>query len=273
MAKRGVVERIAADEESLYFQEHLARYRFCSSFVRPGRVLDIAGGTGYGSAFLAQTPGVLVVSADIDVSSIERAHRVYQDQAIRFVVADGRALPFPDGIFSTIVSLETIEHIDDDVGFLRELERVLCAEGVCLVSTPNRAYSEAIHRANPFHRREYLEKDLVELLGRCFGSVEIYYQGFSLSYHSRVRQYSQDIQQNKRLLNPVVRLAIEYVYRPLRPLVPVDLANFFIARLLRLQYPQPESGEVVIAREPLPETSVVVAVCRNGRSSGASVPK
>lgn len=267
MKQTHVVERITAQANLLYFQEHLARYQFSSSYVRPGIVLDIAGGSGYGSALLAQNPKVSVVSVDVDLQSLQTARRDYIDQRIAFLAADGCRLPFPERSFSTIVSLETVEHIKDDVGYLRELGRVLRPDGICVLSTPNRAYSESIRRSNPFHVREYSESELTDLLRAQFSEVEVFYQGFANTYHASVKNYAQDIQQKKRELNSFPRLLIDKIYRPIKTILPSNLTNFFIRRLLRLSFPQPMANDIVITRNRPPETSVFVAVCANARTA------
>jgi SAM-dependent methyltransferase len=49
----------------------------------------------------------------------------------------GNRLPFPDGHFDVVLSLEGIEHIDGQETFLRELRRVLKPGGRLILSTPN----------------------------------------------------------------------------------------------------------------------------------------
>lgn len=49
---------------------------------------------------------------------------------------DGR-LPFPDDHFDAVVSIEVVEHVEDQFAFLRELTRVTKPGGRVLVTTPN----------------------------------------------------------------------------------------------------------------------------------------
>lgn len=257
-----VVERIEADPSVLYYQEHLARYRFSDTFVRRGNVLDIATGTGYGSEYLSRHPDVMVVGVDVDLPSLRAASVTYRDQPIRFVAGDGCFLPFGDGCFSTIVTLETIEHIADDAKYVNELNRVLELNGACVISTPNRLYSESIGRSNPFHMREYTEEEFVRLLRSTFPSVKLYYQGFRESHYSKVQAYTTDIQQKKRLLNPIARFVVDRIYRPLRKFIPAEITNSAIRRFLRVSYPQPASLDIVISDVSPREASVFIGVCR-----------
>lgn len=47
------------------------------------------------------------------------------------------ALPFRTGSFDALVSLEGIEHFEDQTGFLRECSRVLRPGGIMVLTTPN----------------------------------------------------------------------------------------------------------------------------------------
>jgi SAM-dependent methyltransferase len=50
--------------------------------------------------------------------------------------ADGR-LPFEDGSFDAVVSIEVVEHVEDQFAFLRELARIARPGAPVLVTTPN----------------------------------------------------------------------------------------------------------------------------------------
>jgi len=265
MSRSQVVERMSVQPESLFYHEHLARYRFAVQHMQPGRTLDIASGTGYGANLLSQTPGVSVVGADLDQPAMAQARRDYPDGCISFMVADGCFLPFRDACFDSIVTLETLEHIDDDHGYLRELTRVLRPDGVCILSTPNKAYSLRHRIVNPYHVREYVVGELLDLLGTYFAMVELYYQGYSAQYHDRVRGYAASIQAQKRKLNPVVQFLIRYIYRPVKQLIPTTVVNAFIRRLLGLSYPQPDLSDITISPEPIEDPSVFIVLCRQPR--------
>ena len=262
MKRSPVVERMEVQPDSIFYHEHVARYRFAETYLQPGWTLDIACGTGYGSERLSRRPGIRLAGADVDLPSLVQALRQFPQPRISFLAASGTGLPFPDGRFHNVVSLETIEHIRDHRGYLRELGRVLNTGGACIISTPNREYSERHNRTNPYHVREYAESELRGLLQEHFASVEMFYQGFGASYHDRVRDYSASIQHEKERVNRFVRFGIDRIYRPLKRVIPFGIANLFIRRLLRLQFPQPAISDISIAPEPQEDSSVFIAVCR-----------
>ena len=254
------VERIEAHRSDIAFDEHLARYRFATQQLHPGRILDMACGTGYGTDLLANIDGAWVIGADVDVQSVCMAKAEYRES--RFSVASGTALPFHDNVFQSIISLETIEHIQDDEGYLQELARVLADDGVCLISTPNRAYSESRHIINPYHVREYLADELCDLLERYFHVVKLNYQGFSETYHEQIAGYSGVVGSRKQKLGAPLKLVMRAIYQPVRGCLPLSLKNYAIRRLLRVEFPQPTKTDIVIRDMPVTDTRNFVAVCR-----------
>jgi SAM-dependent methyltransferase len=139
--------------------EHRSRYVWALPHVT-SPVLDVACGTGHGSALLASR--YEVTGLDRDPSAVQRAQARMRGT---FVVASVPPLPFKDDAFASIVSFETIEHIDDDLGFVRELRRVLRPGGSLILSTPNkRVTSPGTAPPNTWHVREYCLPQLLDLL-------------------------------------------------------------------------------------------------------------
>ncbi|HRY63187.1 MAG TPA: class I SAM-dependent methyltransferase [Patescibacteria group bacterium] len=158
------------------FAEHMARYRFVTSFIKNKKVLDIACGSGYGSAMIAEAGAARVVGGDIDVATIESARKNYQTNNLTFEVVDAVALPFEDKSFEAVVSLETIEHSSEAEKMMRELARVLTDDGVFILSTPNREATKKLGINNPFHVGELNKEELIALMGKYFQRLEIFGQ-------------------------------------------------------------------------------------------------
>lgn len=149
--------------------EHWHRYHFAAKLVTGREVLDVACGTGYGSALLARQARH-VVGADISDETIEHARVFYAAMTnLAFRQADCAALPFPDANFDAVVCFETIEHIDAQATFLDEVRRVLRPEGFLVLSSPNKLeYSDRRGFANPYHLRELYREALASLLAPRF---------------------------------------------------------------------------------------------------------
>ncbi|ADH98035.1 class I SAM-dependent methyltransferase [Salisediminibacterium selenitireducens] len=147
--------------------EHIARYDFAKPYVS-GRVLDIACGSGYGTARLAKGRNKAletIIGADVDPEIIEFAHKEYYHPKMSFIVADGRAADLPDrlGTFDTVISFETIEHVSDDRQFFHNLISLLKPGGTLVLSTPI-GRGRSIPSKSPFHYFELTEEEIRQLV-------------------------------------------------------------------------------------------------------------
>jgi SAM-dependent methyltransferase len=102
-----------------------------------GRVLDAGcGGGGMPLSFAEEAD--YVVGIDL-VNRFGQAGVTLADQRItrnlRFLQADGQALPFPDATFDWVFSHAVIEHVKDAPRYLREAARVLKPGGSMYLST------------------------------------------------------------------------------------------------------------------------------------------
>jgi GT2 family glycosyltransferase/ubiquinone/menaquinone biosynthesis C-methylase UbiE len=149
--------------------EHVHRYALCRESVAGKRVLDLACGTGYGSALLAQAGGE-VTAVDISPEAIRTAKARYGD-AVTFAIADCYDLPFADGAFDVVVANEMIEHVEDHDGLINEAKRVLADGGLFLVSTPNKPVYNRYKAPNVFHVSEMDTSEFRRLLMRHFREV------------------------------------------------------------------------------------------------------
>lgn len=98
-----------------------------------GRVLDVPAGHGaFAQALLARG------SDDVHCLDIHADSFALKDPRVTFRQHDViNPLPFPDGHFDCVFSLEGIEHFENPWTFVRELCRVLKPEGRLVISTPN----------------------------------------------------------------------------------------------------------------------------------------
>ncbi|MBE9529363.1 MAG: methyltransferase domain-containing protein [Proteobacteria bacterium] len=125
-------------------------------------VLDIACGDGYGSSYLAGI-AAKVVGVDVSEKQVEAAGERYRAANLGFFTGDATNTSFADGSFDVITSMETIEHIEDDKAYLKELWRVLKPNGRFILSTPQNSIGSV--PLIPTHVREYALEEFKELLG------------------------------------------------------------------------------------------------------------
>ena len=84
------------------------------------------------------------------------------------------ALPVATGGVDVVATLQVIEHVWDHPQFVHECRRVLHADGLLLVTTPNRlTFSPGLDApVNPFHTKEFTAHELCDLLTHCGFAVE-----------------------------------------------------------------------------------------------------
>ena len=167
-------ERVIPGEvDADLFNEHWARYLFAARYAAGKRVLDVACGSGYGSALLTKD-AARVAGVDISREAVEYASRHYGSAKILFAQADCYSLPFVSAQFDLVVAFEIIEHLTDAASFLQEARRVLAPAGLLLISTPNRLYyTEDRREVNPFHEREFSYPEFADMLGGFFPHCSI----------------------------------------------------------------------------------------------------
>lgn len=126
-------------------------------YLRPSdlagrRVLEIGCGRGELACQLAEsgTPPQRLVAADFAHAAVRlgaaRGRHKSLD-AVSWMVADVQAVGLPDGAFDTVISCETIEHLVDPVGALREFHRLLRPGGRVVLTTPNYMGAFGLYRA------------------------------------------------------------------------------------------------------------------------------
>lgn len=160
--------------ENYWFARHLACYRVAGEMAVGKRVIDIGCGEGYGPALLAETAAE-VLGVDISEEVIGHAGRRYHAPNLSFKVMDVSSLEVPGGSFDLAVSLQVVEHLADESGYLEEIARVLGPDSSALISTPNRLTISpgSDTPINPFHLREYTPGEFKAELAGHFGRVDI----------------------------------------------------------------------------------------------------
>jgi ubiquinone/menaquinone biosynthesis C-methylase UbiE len=108
--------------------------------IRPGqRVVEIGCGWGLGLHW-ARTLGCRVTGIDLSHEQLAWARRNLPDAVgLGLVEANARELPYRDGTFDRVMSVETLEHVfrPDRPRVFAEMARVLKPGGRLALSTPN----------------------------------------------------------------------------------------------------------------------------------------
>ncbi len=102
------------------------------------RLLDVGAGRGAFCKLLSEWLGERGIDPARHVQACDLHPESFELEGIDCapLAADG-ALPFAVGTFDAVVSLEVVEHVEDQFAFLRELARVVRPGGRVIVTTPN----------------------------------------------------------------------------------------------------------------------------------------
>ena len=94
------------------------RYIFALKYVHDKKVLDCACGVGWGSFLMASAGAREVYGIDISEAAINSSKLFYYNENINYIKGTPYDLP-QDYKFDLITSFETIEHVENPLGFLK----------------------------------------------------------------------------------------------------------------------------------------------------------
>lgn len=162
--QRAVADYLAGTEEQfnhaalVHTFNDIERFRRWARFVEAdftSRGASLKGskvlcsGCGAGGSLLAYAEigaaEVHGIEVDDDFARMSRARADQVEGVTLHQLKPSARLPFPDRHFDFIESMDVIEHVPDDLVYLRELRRVLAPGGRILLVTPNRIWPVEQH--------------------------------------------------------------------------------------------------------------------------------
>lgn len=162
----------AYSKGKLVYGEHIVRYEAVKDIVKGKVVLDIASGSGYGTAIIANY-AKKAIGVDLESEAIKYAKKNYPAKNIEFLQGDGTKIPLDDKSVDVVVSCETLEHIEAYDTFMKEIKRVLKPDGLLVLSTPNDIeFPEGAH----YHVHEFEHAEFKKLVKKYFKNSKPYYQ-------------------------------------------------------------------------------------------------
>jgi len=227
--------KFSSIEEYVLHLIHKKAYTSAARLFENKRVLDLGCNTGYGTAILSKTVKQLV-GVDVSGKAIETANRLYGGVGIKFLVIDGKTLPFNDESFDVVVCCQVIEHIVDYKKFIYEIKRVLSANGIVFLTTPNaqiRLYP-GMKPWNSLHVKEYNYHEFKTTLDPVFNSINI------LGLFANEPLYSIEINRVARIRNRHNGFSIYNILKKMLPGKGKNLLNI-VRSLLVPKY----NGELI----------------------------
>tara|TARA_B100001540_G_scaffold73282_1_gene66241 strand:- start:297 stop:1073 length:777 start_codon:yes stop_codon:yes gene_type:complete len=153
--------------ENVIYQRHLVAYKQASKLIH-GTVLEIGSGEGYGMRELIPN---LEKYIGIDKYNTSIPPDVKNNNITLFKAEVPPLSDIKDSSIDYVVTFQVIEHIHDDVLFLKEIHRVLKPGGKLILTTPNSTMSLT---RNPWHIREYNPEEMKGIVKKVFDNCELY---------------------------------------------------------------------------------------------------
>jgi SAM-dependent methyltransferase len=119
------------------------------------RILDAGCGSGRFMVELAKLGAVTGV--ELSDTSVNLARERQLGEVVEGSVLE---MPFPESSFDLAVSLDVIEHLEDDLAALRELRRTVVPGGALLVTVPAYQWLWSGHDEINHHHRRYTRRSL-----------------------------------------------------------------------------------------------------------------
>jgi SAM-dependent methyltransferase len=121
--------------------EELRHYLSSLEVTAASHVLDVGSGSGGPALFLARTVGCQVTGVDLNPSSTTTAnawaHALGLDTLVHFQHADAsQRLPFVEHSFTTVIAIDSMNHVPGRLQVLQEWSRVLRPGGRLLFTDP-----------------------------------------------------------------------------------------------------------------------------------------
>ncbi|MEP6570785.1 MAG: class I SAM-dependent methyltransferase [Acidobacteriota bacterium] len=137
------------------FLERLFREMKAEGRNSAARILDVGCGTGANLGMLSEFGAAEGVDVSAEALSFCRARGL---ENVRLGAAE--ALPYDDNSFDLVTGLDVVEHLDDDLGGLKEMRRVLRCNGRALVFVPAFMFLWGVQDDISNHRRRYTMNSL-----------------------------------------------------------------------------------------------------------------
>jgi SAM-dependent methyltransferase len=223
-----------------------------------GRMLDVGcGDKPYESFF---RPYVTEYVGVEHAATFERTNASTRGAAD--VLYDGRTLPFPDGSFDTVMSIQVLEHTPDPQRLVDEMGRVLAPGGTLIVTAP---FSFRLHE-EPHDYFRYSPHGLRALVGHAgLEAIDVRAQGglFTVLAHKLNVFLAFRMARLERVAQGIGKHGHEGTastgprYWALPAVLPAIVAMSAGARLLDRALPEPTEslGFMVVARKAAGQSS------------------
>ena len=188
------------DNISYYIRcEHLARYIYASEKIRKRKakiVLDVASGSGFGSAELSKY-AQQVIAADKNAP-----YSCYKKSNIDYINLDLDKCNLEETLnlnkkIDAAVCFETLEHLKEPARLLMSISKIIKNTGLLFVSVPNSEYEKTNQyqkSLNPYHLHLFTESHAAKIIESCgFIIKRVLYQSSSAQLYRNEARALRDL--------------------------------------------------------------------------------
>ena len=141
MVDQALIERFIYNEADMAYRR---RVKTIFEWLDPqdgDRIFDGGCGRGFYLRFIRQVCQAQLVGVELDPPVIRKAHTALVGETnLSLLNSHLSKLPFVDNYFDKAILSEVLEHVDDDVGVLQSVARVLKPGGLLAITVPNANY-------------------------------------------------------------------------------------------------------------------------------------
>lgn len=143
----------------------------------PKPILDLGCGTGRLLEDLQKRGPVYGVDYSIKALRFSRGRA--HDHLVR---ADGTVLPLQAQSIRAITALDVLEHIENDLGVLQEIRRVLIPDGIAVMTVPAHPQLWSAHDLALHHYRRYTKVSFQEVIEKSGLEIRVLQYGMMLPW-------------------------------------------------------------------------------------------
>ncbi len=188
------------------------------------QILDFGCSAG-GLVYHLQQRGFKAQGADISQEAIDLGRQKY---GLNLVAMKGNHLDFADNTFDCVVTLDVLEHLEDERWAIAEIGRVLKKDGICIIFVPAFQFLWSTQDEVNQHYRRYSMRTLRSAVdgARTFTVLKKSYFNFFLfpfvalvkliARWSKTKNYKSDFELNNTFLNSIFFLIFNFERKLLR---------------------------------------------------------
>ena len=156
-------------------------------------------------------------------------------------------MPFDSNSFSFVLATDIIEHVDDDLAALREINRVLKPGGHALITVPAFPSLWGLQDEVAHHKRRYRMRTLLERIAQAELAIERYYHFNYLLFvpiwlaRQLIRTTGVKVSSENEINTPLLNSALSFIFRFDVNTAPALRPPFGVSLLVVAQKPEPSA--------------------------------